>query len=219
VFAARTSAEQSLKRLFDLATRAVALVTLPTAAVFLAVFPSLAAVLLPDGYESTTDYTAILVPCFALEVVLSGPATALMLATPSLAGSYAVIKAVTLAVGAFYVVAAGVDLRLVTAVMMGTRLLSAVALHGAVWRRTRLHVDLRWLSLAIAIAVLVAMVGVGAGLAVPGRLPDLVVIPVTGLAAYLLLVRVAGLLRLSDVELARRLLPFGGGALRALSRA
>lgn len=218
VFAARVSVEQSVQRLFELATRAVTFVTLPTAAVFLAVFPSLAAVLLPAGYESTTDYAWILVPCFALEVVLSGPATAVMLAMPRLAGPYAAIKAVTLAAGAFYFFAAGVDLRLVTAVMMGVRVASAVALHAAVWRRTGIRVDLRWLGLAVAVSALVGALGIAVGLAVPGRVLDLVLVPVAALAAYFVLVRVVGLLRASDVEMARAVLPFGGRALQLLSR-
>jgi O-antigen/teichoic acid export membrane protein len=218
VFAARVSAEQSVRRLFDLATRGVALVTLPAAAVFLAVFPSLAAVLLPEGYQNASDYAAILIPFFALEVVLSGPATAVMLAVPRLAGAYAAIKVATLLPAAFYLVASGVDLRVVTAVMMGVRVASAVALHAAVWRRTGLHVDLRWLVFALGVALLVAVIGIAAGLAVPGRALDLVLVPVAALAAYLALVRVVGLLRASDVELARAIVPFSGRALRPLSR-
>jgi hypothetical protein len=102
--------------------------------------------------------------------------------------------------------------------MMGARVASAVALHLSVWRRTGLHVDVGWLSLAFTVSVLGGAVGVGAGLAVPGRVTDLVVVPVAGLATYVLLVRLLGLLRASDVELAGRLLPFGGRALQALSR-
>lgn len=218
VFAARVSVKQSVERLFEVATRAVALVTLPTAAVFLAVFPSLSEVLLPGGYENTTDFAVILVLCFALEVVLSGPATAVMLTMPRLAGPYAAIKGVTLAAGVFYLVAPSVDLRLLTAVMMGVRVASAVALHAVVWRRTGLHVDLPWLGLAVSVGVFVGVLGIAVALAVPGRVLDLVLVPAAALGTYLVLVRVAGLLRASDVEIARGVWPFGGRALQKLTR-
>jgi hypothetical protein len=218
VFTARATVERSAQRLFDLATRGVALVTMPTAAVFFAVFPALSAVVLPPGYETMQDYVSILVPCFALEVVLSGPAAALMLALPRLAGPYAAIKAVTLAAAAFYFVTAGVDLLLVTAVMMLIRVSSAVALHAAIWRLTGLHIDLGWLGRVVAVSVLVGGLGVAIGFVLPGHTLDLVFIPAAVLAAYFLLVRVVGLLRSSDIEIARAVVPIGGRAVHVLSR-
>jgi len=196
---------------------------LPTAAVFLGVFSSFSAVVLSaentNAYSDATEFAAILLPCFAVEVILSGPAAAMMLADESLVRPYRRIKLVTLGLAPAYLVFMGFGLLLVTALMMGVRVASALMLHVAIWQQAGFHVELGWLIRALAAGGTTFLITALTAQLIPGRVVDLVLAPVAGLATFLLLVRIARLLRLDDVEIARRVLPFGHRALGALTQA
>jgi O-antigen/teichoic acid export membrane protein len=217
MFAASTAERERTRRIFHLVTRSLALVVFPVGAILLALFSSLSRVFFGAGYANAADFASIVVPALTVEIVLSGPVTGLMLAHPPLANHYARIKVVTIAFGIIYVLLAGVSLLAVTALMMGIRLGSSIALHVVLYRRTGLHVDVAWLSKALAVALVVFAVAGAAVLIVPGRLADLVVGPAVGLATYGLLVRASGLLLAEDAAVALRVLPLGHRAVRALT--
>jgi O-antigen/teichoic acid export membrane protein len=213
----------SVQHLFRFATRALALVVLPSAAALLAVFPALSEVVFPaeheDAYSTASEFAAVLVPLFAFEVILNGPATAVMLANEPLVRPYRRIRLLTLAFAVSYFALSSVSLLAVTAIMMGVRVASAVMLHAAIWRKAGFYVEPGWLGRALGVSGISCFAGIGVGQLVPGQLGDLVLVPATSFAAFLLLVRLARLLSSGDVALARRVLPFGHRALDALTHA
>jgi O-antigen/teichoic acid export membrane protein len=221
VFSAQRRDDEFVRRFFQFTTRSLALVVFPLAAVLLAIFPSMAAVILPAAYShqqaKATAFAFVFIPCVALEFVLSGPATALMLAHEGLAGAYRAVKLITAALAAVYVVTAGIDLLVVAGLMMAIRLASVVALHAEVQRRLRLHVDVSWLARAIAATVVSAGSAAAVVAIVPGHVGDLAVGPVAGLSAFLVLVRVSRLLPEADAAIAARVIPFGRRPLRLLT--
>jgi O-antigen/teichoic acid export membrane protein len=222
VFSAQRRDDRFSRDFFQLATRSLSLVVFPTAAMLLAVFPSMAAVLLPSSYAgdqgTAVAFASIFVPFVALEFVLSGPATSLMLAHDSLAGAYRRIKLVTAALVVVYFVTAGIDLLVVAGIMMVVRSSSAIALHVQLHRRLGLRIEIAWLTRAIAASVVTGALVAAVDTVVPGRAPDLVVGPLVGLTAFLVLVRVAGLLPEADAAVAARVLPIGRRPLRLLAR-
>jgi O-antigen/teichoic acid export membrane protein len=223
VFSGRRNDEAFTRSFFQFATRSLALVVFPAAAVLVAVFPSMAAVILPSAYAAdqadATRFGMIFIPCVALEVVLAAPTTALMLADERLSGAYRTVKLGTAPLALVYVATAGINLLVVAAFMMGIRIASTFALHAALQKRARLHIDIRWFVRALVAAAITATSAAGVTLVVPGRLPDLAVAPLVGLATFLVLVRVCRLLHETDAALAVRVLPFGRRPLRLLTHA
>jgi O-antigen/teichoic acid export membrane protein len=221
VFATRRRDEELMHTFFQLATRSLALVVFPVAALLLAVFPSMAAVILPSAYAKdyadATAFAAIFVPCFALEVVLSGPATAFMLAHDRVTGAYRMVKVVTALLAAAYFATAGIDLLVVAALMMAIRLGSTFALHFELQKRLGLHVEIWWFVRAVLAGVLTSGFAAAVAEAVPGRAADLAFAPVAGLALFLFLVRVSRLLPATDAAIAARVLRFGNRPLRLLT--
>jgi len=216
-FASTGRQEISDRRLLRLVTRGLALIALGLAAVLLATFTSLSAALFGSDYSHTVRYALIIVPALALEVTLSGPATALMTAREPMVAPYGRIKLVTCIAAGAYVVTAGANLLLVTGLMMSIRVLSTLALHVAIWRRVRLRVEVGWLSRLAGIAIASGVIAYGTGLLVPGRIADLIVVPTVCVVLFLALVRVLRMLREEDASLADRILPVGGRVIRALS--
>jgi O-antigen/teichoic acid export membrane protein len=220
VFSAQRRDDEFVRRFFQFATRSLALVVFPTAAVLLAVFPSMAAVVLPGAYSheyaKATAFAYVFIPCIALEIVLSGPATALMLAHEGLASPYRNVKLVTAALAAVYVVTAGIDLLVVAGFMMAIRLASVFALHAELQRRLGLHVKVSWLARAVAASLISAASAAAVAAILPGRVGDLALGPVVGLSTFLMLVRITRLLHEADAAIAARVLPFGSRPLRLL---
>jgi len=221
VFSARRRDDEFVQRFFQFATRSLALVVFPSAAVLLAVFPSLVVVVLPGAYSgayaNANAFAFVFIPCIALEVVLSGPATSLMLAHEATAGAYRNVKLVTAGLAAVYVLTAGIDLLVVAGFMMAIRLASVLALHAEVQRRLGFHVDVSWLARAIGASVVSAASAAAVTAIVPGRVGDLAIAPVVGLSAFLVLVRVSRLLPEGDAAIAARVLPFGRRPLQLLT--
>jgi hypothetical protein len=130
-----------------------------------------------------------------------------MLTQTAILRSYLVVKLAAVSLGLLYFVLPGVSLLLVAAFMMSVRVGSAAALHLATYLRTGIHVPGGWLSRSIVVAVLAGTAGGAAGLAVPGAVPDLVVVPLVCLTAYSALVRVGRILLPQDAALMLRVLP------------
>jgi O-antigen/teichoic acid export membrane protein len=219
VFSTRRQ-EEFIRGFFQLATRSLALVVFPVAALLLAVFPSLAAVIFPSEYSAdyaaAPEFAMVFIPCFAVEVVLSGPATALMLADERLTGAYRRVKLATALLAVVYFATAGIDLLIVAGLMMASRLASTFALHASLQKQLGLHVDISWFVRAVLAGAVTAAFAATVTVVVPGRLADLFVAPVVGLVAYLFLVRISRLLLEADAAIARRVVPFGRRPLRLL---
>ena len=221
IFSARRDEEDFTRNFFQFATRSLALVVFPAAALLLAVFPSMAAVILPSAYSlehaDAARFGLIFIPAFALELVLGGPATSFMLADERLSGAYRAVKLGTALLVVVYFVTAGIDLLVVGGLMMASRLVSTFALHAVLQRGARLHVDLGWFTRALVAGAITAAAGAAVTLVVPGRFADLAIAPVAGLALFLVLVRACRLLHETDAALAARVLPFGRRPLRLLT--
>jgi hypothetical protein len=221
VFSARRNDETFTRSFFQLATRGLALVVFPVAALLLAVFPSMAAAILPSAYAAdqteATRFGMIFIPAVALEVVLAAPATALMLADERLSSAYRAVKLGTALLVVVYFATAGINLLVVAAFMMGTRIASTFALHVALQKRARLHIDIGWFMRALLAGALTATATAAVTLIVPGRLADLVVAPVAGFGLFLVLIRAFRLLHEADAALAAGVLPFGRRPLQLLT--
>jgi O-antigen/teichoic acid export membrane protein len=221
IFSAQRRDERFLRDFFRLVTRSLSLVVFPTAAILLAVFPSMAAVLLPSSYAgdqgTAVAFAAIFVPFVAIEFVLSGPATSLMLAHESFAGAYRAIKLVTAFCAVVYFATAGIDLLVVAGIMMAVRTSSALALHVELHNRLGLRIELAWIIRVIVASAVSGGLVVLVDSVLPGRAGDLVAGPAVGLATFLVLVRVARLLAEADAAIAARVLPIGRTPLRLLT--
>lgn len=218
-FASRDQKSEARQPLFMQTTRALALITLPTAALFIAVFPALVAILFGSRYADTVEYANVIVPGFAIEIILSGPATSLMLASDRLTTSYGVLKLLAFCLGGSYLLLTGTSLLTVTAVMMSVRVASAVSLHAAIRRRTSMHIDARW----VAQLLLLACVGFGLAAALahvlPGHFVDLVIIAPVFLVFISIGIKSMGLLLPEDAAVAQRVVPQSERIIRGLIRA
>lgn len=221
VFSARRQDEEFMRSFFQFATRSLALLAFPVAGLLLAVFPSMAAVIFPSAYAadyaSTPAFALIFIPCVALEVVLSGPATALMLAHERLTGAYRRVKLATAVLAVIYFATAGINLLVIAGLMMISRLASTFALHAEVQKRLGFHVDIWWFVRAVLAGALTTASAAIVVATIPGHTADLALAPVVGLAAFLFLVRLLRLLPEADAAIAARVLPFTHRPLRSLT--
>jgi O-antigen/teichoic acid export membrane protein len=197
----------SLRHRFDQATRLMALLLFPIMTVLVAVAPSLMPVAFGSQYDEAVPYVLIIAPALALELVLLIPATGLMLTQTELLRPYLVVKLVAVPLGLFYFVLPGVSLLLVAAFMMSVRVGSAVALHLAIFRRTRIHTSGAWLGRSIGVALVSGVVGAAVAMVVPVDMADLVLAPVACLSTFALLLRVTRILLPEDASLMLRVLP------------
>lgn len=195
------------ERAFRLVTRLLALVIGPAAAATAAAFPILVPVLFGDGYDDAISFGLLFVPAFGLELVLAGPALAVMLADERLAPHYRRIKIYTIAAAVLYVPMLSWSLYAVAVTMMAIRLVSAIAQHRSIWRHAGIWAGGAWLRSWLVVVAATACCGA----ALTSVLPENVFGLAAALAAPLLVgavvARLTGAVLASDLDVLARALP------------
>lgn len=206
------------RRVFALVVRMLAL-TVGVPAVALA---TLFAVLVPSvfggAYEAAVPYGVMFLLLFAVEVVLSGPATSLMLSDESLGPAFRTVKAVTVAGAVLYVPLLAWSLFAAAVGMMAIRVASALSLHVLIARATGVHAAGGWIATHL---VVLACTGAAASLPLVaglGGLPALVAGLGLAVAAALVSIRATRALDPADVEVVLRAVPAAARPLRLLTR-
>jgi O-antigen/teichoic acid export membrane protein len=207
---------RSAKQMLQMSVRALALISLPAAAIFTPLFTSLAVTLFGDEYAEVGTFGLVLLPALAVEVIVSGPASVLMLVREPLIAVYRKVKLVTLALGFLYFALAGVDLLVIAGIMMAIRVSSALVLQVVIWRRTGIGLPGHWLVRAVASALVTAGVALALAQLLPGRWLDLTVAPLAAGLVFLGLVRAARLAEAEDAAMASRIAPVAGRLLKLL---
>ncbi len=152
-------------------------------------------------------YVLILAPAVAIELALTVPMTAVMLASDPWLRAYRTIKLATLAAAGVYFAVGLSDLLLVLALMAAIRLASALALAIVYHRRQPLRLPGAWLAGLALTAAAAGAIGWGLGTAVGGGIAG----GIAGTAAlglvYLAGLRFAGLVYVEDLATFGRVLP------------
>lgn len=204
------------ERAFSLVTRVLALAVGVPAVALAVMWAELVPVVFGDDYRDAAAFGVLFLLAFALEVVLSGPVAAIMLADGSLTSGYRTVKLATVAAVVFYLPLLEVSLFAAAAGMMATRLVSAGALHAVVLRRTGMRALGGWVvrvgSVLVATAIAAAL-PTAAGLA-GGR--ALALAALAAVAASVVVVRLSRPLDRLDVDLLTRALPSVSRPLRAV---
>lgn len=208
--------EERGRQMFLMATRVLALIILPTAAILVVLFPPLVSVLFGNDYADASVFGTIFIPAYAVEVVLSGPATALMLADDRLIAPYRRIKLLTLAAGLAYVMLTGTSLVVVAIVMMSVRLASALALTVAIRRKLGFSGVGPWVRPLLVTVCGIVAAALSARALAPSDELEMAGGLCAAIVAAVLLVRKVGLVEPSDLLLATEILPRGAGVLRIL---
>lgn len=204
-FAARRD-HDGRKRALDTSTRVLAVTILPVAAVLAGLFGALAPTVFGARYEAAATFAVIFVIGYAVEIVLSGPVTALLLSSDVTVPSYRTVKLISLLPGTAYFVLVDHSLVAVALAMMATRVLSAVALHVVASRRLGMRVAASWLPPLSAVLVAVGVVAaLAAALLEP--VPAVIVGTLGAAGAGALAARRFRLLGPEDLQRADRVLP------------
>jgi O-antigen/teichoic acid export membrane protein len=217
LFAAERDPERR-RAIVSRTTRGLALLVLPVATILVVASPALMPLLFGDDYADAWHYMAIVVPLAAVDLVLTTPATGLMLAHDRLVRAYLRIRAVALAGVLAYPLLGGSDLLIVTAVMMGFRIAAALALHVVVRREAGAAGESAWLVRMTATCLAAASGGAIVVAVASTDVADLVGSSLVAGAAIALLVWAGRLLRRDDAEMLTRVVPPAGRMLRLLIR-
>jgi O-antigen/teichoic acid export membrane protein len=199
-------------------TRLLAIAVLPLGITLAAVSPTLIPAVFGDGFHHAELYALILLPAFAVEIVLLAPPTALMLADNTLLAAFRRIKSWTIAAAILYVPAIALSLTTAVAVMVAVRLLSAAAMHVAVHRTTGLSAFGPWLAPVLAVAAAAAATAAPLAVWLPHTLTALAGELVCALVAATLVARLTGLVEERDLQLAGRAMPSVVRPLRLILR-
>lgn len=202
------------QRGFALVTRILALVVGVPAVALAVLFSVLVPTVFGEAYAEAVPYGIVFLLFFALEVVLSGPATSLMLADETLGTAFRRTKALTIASAVLYVPMLTWSLLAAAVAMMAIRVASAVALHVGIARATGMRVDGRWI-----VPTVIVLTATAAGAALPIVLGIDGVFGLTlGLAlagvAAIASVRATGAVDPADVEVVARVVPAARRLLR-----
>jgi O-antigen/teichoic acid export membrane protein len=206
-FVTRAGDRAAEGRLLSRSIRVLAIAILPTAAALVALYPSVSVVLFGEAYSPSIKYALIIVPALAAELVIAGPCTGYMTADDGLVLRYRNIKLVTLTVAVVYVFLVEVSLVGTVAVLMVTRVASAVALYVTIRRERGLTLDTYWLGRFGLLWSGVAAAGLAASAAVPGHGADVPLVAVVVGLAGIVGTRVSGLLTAEDLALLNRVVP------------
>jgi PST family polysaccharide transporter len=215
--AASVGDEERARRIYRTAVRLLAYVVIPPAAVLLALFPPLVGALFGSAYADATIFALIFVPVAAAEVVLAGPATALMLADDRLLQALARIKVVTSAAGLVYLALAGADLLVIAAAMMAIRAVSTAAMLVVIRRRLQLPALGRWAPRLLAASAFAAGVACLPRLVDASDVGALLTGGVLAAVALAVTVRRLRIVEPADVALAGELLPAARPLLRLIA--
>lgn len=207
------------ERAYRFLTRLLSVVVLPLALTLMAAMPTLMPSVFGASFEHAVFYGLIFVPAFALEIVLLGPTTALMLADDELLPVYRRVKYWTIAAAILYLPAIAWSLPAAAVLMMTVRVLSATWMQLLVRHRTGMSAFGGWLP-----SVLVTTAAAGASAAVltlslPATLPALAIALTGALVAGVLAAHCSGLVEEDDIALAQRAMPVMVRPLRLLGRA
>lgn len=205
------------QRSFGLLTRMLTLAVGIPAVALAVLFGLLVPAVFGSAYEDAVSFGVVFLLFLALEVILSGPATSIMLADERLGPAFRTIKAVTIAAVVVYVPLLTWSLLAAAVAMMAIRVASALALHVAVARATGMRAGGRWIApyvlVLTATAAAAALPVVLGAEGVPGLAAGLLL----AATAALLSVRATRALDPADVELVVRVVPAAGRPLRLLS--
>ncbi len=207
LFAIRKESPAALARLLRRTTRALALIVVPVAAGLIATYPSLSRALYGPFYTASYPYAVIIAAGFALEIVLSGPATSLILVKQGLVRSYLSVKVLTLGAAALYLPLAVTSVLVVTAVMMSIRVLSAAVLHVIIDRSLHVRLDFEWVVRVVGAGALTTCLGIAAGAVSPGWVADLIVVPTVVTIGIFITIRMLRLFTGEDAELLTKVVP------------
>lgn len=199
-------------------TRLLAIAILPLAFTLAAVMPTLIPSVFGPGFADAELYGLIFLPALAVEIVLLGPATALMLADDQLLPAFRRIKTWTIAAAVLYLPAVAWSLMAAAVVMVTVRVLSAVWMHVVVHRKTGMSVLGRWLWPVIATTAATTATAGLLALSLPETLASLAVEVVCSLVVAGLVARVSGLVEPHDLEMAGRAMPLMVRPLRLMQR-
>jgi O-antigen/teichoic acid export membrane protein len=212
----RSTAAQ--RQLFRQATRGAGLLVFPTAAALAATSDSAVAVFFGDKYNDAAPYLLLVTCGVAVELVLSIPATSLMLADDRLLTSYRWVQVVVASLGAFYLLTPYLNLFVIAGFLVSVRVAAAMTLHVYIYVHARISTDLGWLVRALGAGTVAGACGAGVALLVSGQVLDLIIVPIVCLALWSILVREFGIFLPRDAEVARRILPIGAPIFDVLSR-
>ena len=206
------------ERAYRFLTRLLSIVVLPLACALTAVVPTLMPAVFGASFEHAVLYGLIFLPAFALEIVLLGPATALMLADNELLPAYRRVKYWTIAAAILYLPVIAWSLLAAAVLMMTVRVLSAIWMQLLVRHHTGMSAFDGWLAPVVATA---AAAGASAGaltLWLPATLPSLALALIGSLVAAVLTARFSGLVEDGDIKLTERAMPVMVRPLRLMQR-
>jgi O-antigen/teichoic acid export membrane protein len=205
------------QRSFGFVTRILALAVGVPAVALAVLFGAVVPTLFGGAYEDAVPYGVVFLLFFAVEVILSGPATSLMLADEALGPAFRTIKALTVACAVLYLPLLTWSLFAAAVGMMVIRVASALALHVAISRATGMAVVGGWIG---PYTVVLAATAGAASLPLVLGLHGIVAL-VAGLvlaaAAAVVSVRATRALDPADVELVLRAVPAAARPLRLLT--
>jgi len=205
------------QRSFALVTRILALAVGVPAVALAVLFGVLVSTVFGGAYAHAEPYGVVFLLFFALEVILSGPATSLMLADETLGQAYRTTKAVTIAAALLYLPLLTWSLLAAAVTMMAIRLVSALALHVVIARATGMRVDGRWIvPCSLVLLATGAAASVPAVLGVQG-IAGLIAGLALAAAAALMSVRATRALDADDVDVVVRAVPAVARPLSLLS--
>lgn len=195
------------ERVFSLITRLLAQVVGPIAVLVAVTFPTLVAVLFGEGHHRAIAFGLIFLPTFGLEVILSGPATALLLADENLAHAYRRVKAWTLAAAVLYIPVATWSLLATAGLMMAIRVGSAVAMHWTVRSSTGITAGGRWTVAWVGTLLAGGAAALVASAVTPATIPGLVIALLAGTMATAVAARITGMVEDEDLAVLDRAVP------------
>lgn len=206
------------ERAFGFATRLLAALMVPLGLTLAAITPTLIPSVFGTSFEHAQLYALIFLPAFALEIVLLGPATALMLADDELVATFRRIKGWTIAAALLYIPAIAWSLVASAALMVTVRVFSAAWMHVVVYRRTGMSAFGRWLWPVVATGASAATIAGLLALSLPETLLALGAELVSAVVVGFVVGRHSGLVESRDLELVARAAPLFLRPLRLMQR-
>lgn len=188
-------------------TRLLSVAVLPLGFALAAVMPTLIPTVFGASFVHADLYGAIFLPAFAVEIVLLGPTTALMLADDELLPTFRRIKFWTIASAVLYLPAIAWSLPAAAVLMMMVRVLSGACAHLVVHRRTGMSAFGSWLRPVMATTAAAAVTAGLLASLLPETLPSLAGALLSAFVVAVLVARFSGLVQARDLELAERAMP------------
>jgi O-antigen/teichoic acid export membrane protein len=207
VQAAAVGDEERSRNTYQTAVRLIAIVVVPASAILLALFPAVSDLLFGPAYGDSTRFALLFVPMIAVEMVLAGPATALMLADDRMLAAFGRVKAVTSVLAVAYAALAGADLLVIAAAMAAIRAGSAATLTLLLHRRLGMTSGGPWVPRLAAASAGAGLGALAPALVIDGAAARLAAGAVLGALVLAGLLRALRVIPPPDAALARELLP------------